>query len=477
MSLRDRWIDAIYRVATGSRRIRTILAPLGAIGFFTVLALLVWLSYLLDGWLGLPRVPPCPYNLIVAIPILAVGLFLVLWCVVRFFKARGTPVPLCPPPELVETGPYAVTRNPMLTGVFLTLFGIGFLLGSLCLVFLFTPLFILLNVLEIKYIEEPELERRLGERYLEYKEQTPMFLPTFFGRVASQFGNVVWIVRRAGLHRDLGELHEELAKLRSAVGAVQRHQRSHAWVFGHHMFLDPDDTVIAPLLSISGSFEPLETELVHRTVGLGDTVVDVGANVGYYTLQFARLVGPAGHVFAFEPDPQNFALLKSNIRQNGYANVTLIQKAVAAQSGTLRLFRNSENRGDHRTYASDPSRESVEVESVALDDFFANHSGRIDFLKFDIQGAEAAALQGMRKLLARHRRLRMAMEFWPRGLHLAGSQPEQLLRDLLDLGFAIEVIDEASGRLLPLDVPALLARLPIEPNHDLLFTNLFCTRE
>jgi len=76
----------------------------------------------------------------------------------------------------VNTGPYRYTRNPMLTGVFLFLFGVGFGLNSVSLVLVFTPLYVLLNVWELKHIEEPELIRRLGEEYIEYRRNTPMFI-------------------------------------------------------------------------------------------------------------------------------------------------------------------------------------------------------------------------------------------------------------------------------------------------------------
>jgi protein-S-isoprenylcysteine O-methyltransferase Ste14 len=65
----------------------------------------------------------------------------------------------------------------MLTGVFILFFGLGILFRSISLVFIFTPLFVLLNVLELRAVEEPELEKRLGEEYLEYKKRVPMFIP------------------------------------------------------------------------------------------------------------------------------------------------------------------------------------------------------------------------------------------------------------------------------------------------------------
>ena len=87
------------------------------------------------------------------------------------------PVPFNPPPKVVKTGPYQYVRNPMLTGVFLILFGIGVGVNSFSLLFFFTPLYILINVWELKKIEEPELMRRLGDEYIDYRSQTPMFIP------------------------------------------------------------------------------------------------------------------------------------------------------------------------------------------------------------------------------------------------------------------------------------------------------------
>jgi FkbM family methyltransferase len=299
-------------------------------------------------------------------------------------------------------------------------------------------------------------------------------------KLRSLFENIVWLLRHGGLRRDLFEMRERLDKLvelREPIEFMHRAVRSRAWVYGHRMTLDPDDTVVSPRLCIDGSFEHLETDLVLRQVHPGDIVADVGANIGYYTLLFARQVGPGGHVYAFEPDPHNFRLLHRNVLQNGYTNVTCVLGAVSDHSGFLRLYRNDGNRGDHRIYDSRDGRESVDIACLALDDYFADADRPVNFIKMDIQGAEARALRGMRRLIHRGGPdLRIVTEFWPRGLNLCGDDPSGFLNDLIALEFDLEVIDENVGRLLPAELPELIRRLPVDTDHDLGFTNLYCRR-
>lgn len=177
MSLRERLIGIFYRVATGSRKTRNLLTPAGAIFFFGLIALLIFVALQVDECLDFPELLPTSLNIIVSVPIIAIGLFLMIWSVLNFVRVKGTPVPFNPPPKLVTTGPYAHVRNPMLTGVFVLLFGLGVLLRSISLVSIFTPVFILFNMWELKAVEERELERRLGEDYVEYKKRVPMFIP------------------------------------------------------------------------------------------------------------------------------------------------------------------------------------------------------------------------------------------------------------------------------------------------------------
>lgn len=178
MGLRTKWIDLLYRVATGSRKFRNLLTPIGAVFYALLTVLFVVVALQVDKFLRLPKIFPKTLNLVLSLPILSVALLMMGWSVYNFLKVKGTPVPFNPPPKLVTSGPYAYTRNPMLTGIFLLLFGLAVFFRSISLALLFTPLFIFINAWEVKAIEEPELERRFGEEYVEYRKQTPMFFPS-----------------------------------------------------------------------------------------------------------------------------------------------------------------------------------------------------------------------------------------------------------------------------------------------------------
>ncbi len=178
MTLKTKWIKLIYNLATSSRRIRNFFTPLGALFFALLVFLFVILALKVDRLFGITNILPKSLSLILASLFFLVAFILIGWSVLIFFRSKGTPVPINPPPRLVTTGPYAYVRNPMLTGVFALLFGIGVLLGSASLLVLFTPIFILINVWELKAIEEPELLKRLGLDYFEYRKKTPMFFPS-----------------------------------------------------------------------------------------------------------------------------------------------------------------------------------------------------------------------------------------------------------------------------------------------------------
>ena len=177
MTFRKYWINILHRAATGTKKTRTLLTPIGLAIFGVFTALFVLAAIFVDRLLGLPRILPEGARLPISIPLIVVGLGVTAWSAFHFLKVQGTPVPFNPPPKVVNTGPYRYARNPMLGGVFLFLFGIGLSINSVSLVFFFAPLYVLINVWELKNIEEPELIKRLNDEYIEYRRHTPMFIP------------------------------------------------------------------------------------------------------------------------------------------------------------------------------------------------------------------------------------------------------------------------------------------------------------
>ena len=169
--------DYFHSAATGPKRRRRRLTPLGLLVFGGSIAIVVGGGLQTDRWLGLPRLLPGLGGVIAGSVLLLSGGSLCAWCVLRFARGRGTPVPMNPPDELIVSGPYAWVRNPMLTGVLTALLGLGLLLHSFGLSLIWTPAYALVHAAELKWVEEPELARRFGATYAEYRARVPMFVP------------------------------------------------------------------------------------------------------------------------------------------------------------------------------------------------------------------------------------------------------------------------------------------------------------
>lgn len=140
---------------------------------------------------------------------------------------------------------------------------------------------------------------------------------------------------------------------------------------------------------------------LERFVAPGTVVVDVGANVGFFTLKFAQWVGPSGLVLAIEPDRENFEALTRALAQSGIAARVRACKAVAAERpGALLLERNEFHPGDHKIAVG---AAGIEVPAVSLDALLDEHPGkRVSLVKIDVQGAEMMVLAGARRMLAEH---------------------------------------------------------------------------
>jgi FkbM family methyltransferase len=223
-------------------------------------------------------------------------------------------------------------------------------------------------------------------------------------------------------------------------------------------------------------YERGTTQLFERIVKPGMVVIDLGAHVGYYTLLAAKLVGPEGKVYAFEPEPTNYALLLKNIALNGYENIVTTRVAVSNRVGPATLFLTSLDSGRHSTHHHGlPEGGTVAVEATTLDAFLqAEGWPTVDLVKIDVEGAELEVLEGMDQLLRKSSELKLIIEFNPFSLHNAGADPLQLLDKLASWHFSVHCIDERKG-VLPLeetDVRSLSARLLRRESS----VNLFCSR-
>lgn len=233
------------------------------------------------------------------------------------------------------------------------------------------------------------------------------------------------------------------------------------------VFLNPRDSIVSGALTFD-CFEKFETEFIQRHVRDGMVAFDMGANIGYYTLLLSKFVGESGGVYAFEPDPDNAAILKKNIHVNHCGNAHLIQKAVSNRTGKGTLFLSAFNTGDHRIYEAEDARKSVVIDTIRIDDWF---KGVVDFIKMDIQGAEGNALDGMIGLLNRSKRVVIVSEFWPFGLERSGYVPENFLETLNTLGFSMRYIDEQNRSTDPISAKEAMYMCADGKKHiNILFT-------
>lgn len=235
------------------------------------------------------------------------------------------------------------------------------------------------------------------------------------------------------------------------------------------LYLHPYDRELSEKLVLNKNWQKFEIEIILKNINEGDTVLDIGANIGYYTIYIARKVGKNGKVFCFEPDPVNCSFLKKSVIANGYTNVIVEQKAVTDKIGKAKLYLCDENKGDHRIYNSYDDRKNIDIETVTLDDYFKNYKENINFIKIDVQGSEGGVIKGMKNLLKKNKNVKMFIEYEPRCLKLFGTCPDKYLKLITQAGFKFFMLNSKLMLLEPI-TSSILKKLPIES------TNLLCIK-
>ena len=170
----------------------------------------------------------------------------------------------------------------------------------------------------------------------------------------------------------------------------------------------------------------------------GDTVLDIGAHIGYYTASFAKRVGPGGRVFAFEPNPVNYSRLVDHLKRNQLDNVTALNCAASDEKGTGTLHLHSRNTGMASLHPHRFAEPAGEVETVVPDQILAEAgAGPVALIKIDVEGHELGVIRGLRATLDRPPGdcPRVFVEVSERSLARAGQTSADLFQLMDELGY------------------------------------------
>lgn len=202
------------------------------------------------------------------------------------------------------------------------------------------------------------------------------------------------------------------------------------------MWLDP----MAYSDFIFGAYEPGCVRALRKHLSEGSICVDVGANLGYFSILMSQIVGKRGRIIALEPMPDTVETLRENIGMNGLENVIVIEAAASDGSGSVQLLSGASERTAKTASIvgyrlEEPARTTL-VRSIRLDDYFAGSTQFPDLIKIDVEGAELAVLKGARETIAKGRPT-LIVE-----IHRWGSPESRDVWDLLsELGYSSKIIE------------------------------------
>lgn len=212
---------------------------------------------------------------------------------------------------------------------------------------------------------------------------------------------------------------------------------------GFRMFVMPEDAVLGREICETGDYETNVSGVFRRMLKPGMRVLDIGANVGFYSLLSASLIGEEGRVWALEPSPRNAAFLLASLQLNGFKNVELIQAAASYKWEVLSFFADSTNGVTETRVASDPASLGQTVQALPAS-AIVPAGERMDIVKMDIEGAEGKALLGIFDLLKEHKPAVFA-EFSPTNMPArSGMTGEEFLDLFYLLGYKLALL-EPSG--------------------------------
>jgi FkbM family methyltransferase len=173
-------------------------------------------------------------------------------------------------------------------------------------------------------------------------------------------------------------------------------------VQGNRMALSLNDIGISRELVLKGVHEKNSTNQFKKEVKEGMVLLEIGANIGYYTLIAARIIGGQGHIYAFEPSPQNFKSLVDNVTINGFDDIVEAhKKGLGDKTGKSKFFLSTKSNMSSFLRREDMGEikqvQTIEVDTITVDDFLDGE--KIDYIRMDVEGFEWEVVEGMGKTL------------------------------------------------------------------------------
>ena len=248
-----------------------------------------------------------------------------------------------------------------------------------------------------------------------------------------------FIIKRPLLDRYLGNMLVNLDLLIRKAGILNHElQKEYIQHNGFNIYFGKEDIDLASFIMTNNDYETETRETIESILKSGDVFVDLGANIGFFTLLAARLVGPEGRVFAFEPTPSTREFLVKNILENDYINRVVIEdyansdrRGKAKFSITPLSVCNSINVGE-----AVAGEGEIEIKTISLDEYFREKTvKKIDLIKMDIEGQELAAIRGMEKINGVNPGIKIIFEYHQENVKKNNLTSIEFFKLLQDYGF------------------------------------------
>ncbi len=224
------------------------------------------------------------------------------------------------------------------------------------------------------------------------------------------------------------------------------------------LFLNQQDPVVSGALML-GAYEPFFSKIFRAHLKPGMTIIDVGANIGYYTIIASAHVKSSGKVIAYEPEHANVNFLHESIRANKFMNIIVVEEGLGDREQNASLYLDPDNKGKHSLLQSgNENKAQISIPVTTLDSSLTKLGvSKVDLIKMDIEGWEGKALRGMAAIIHRDHPT-LLFEFVPERIRETGEDPTRLLAWLHAEMYELSLINEKTKTLEPIIDNALLVQ-------------------